>query len=185
VDGVGEVNAVTPGQALHDAPPPDQSWADLADENAATGYQAVNDLATDAKHSVPLLREKMRPVPPPNARRIERWMADLDSEEYTVREAAARGLEALAELAGPALRKALQGKPSLEQGLRLERLLQTLSARILTPDELRDLRAVEVLERVNTPASRDLLRRLAEGTPEARLTKDAEAALKRLENLGR
>jgi hypothetical protein len=50
-----------------------------------------------------------------------------------------------------------------------------------TPKRLRELRAVEVLERIAAPAARAELKRLAGGAPEAGLTRDAAAALKRLE----
>jgi hypothetical protein len=42
------------------------------------------------------------------------------------------------------------------------------------------LRCVEVLEDAGTPAARRLLARLAEGSPQARLTREAKASLQRL-----
>jgi hypothetical protein len=44
----------------------------------------------------------------------------------------------------------------------------------------RGLRAVEVLEHIGTPEARRVLATPAEGAVEARLTKDAKAALERL-----
>jgi hypothetical protein len=46
---------------------------------------------------------------------------------------------------------------------------------------LRSLRAVEVLEHIATPEARDVLRTLAQGASEVRLTREAKAALERLE----
>jgi hypothetical protein len=46
--------------------------------------------------------------------------------------------------------------------------------------QLRDVRAVEVLEGVATPDARRLLVDLAAGVPDARLTREAAASLARL-----
>jgi hypothetical protein len=57
-----------------------------------------------------------------------------------------------------------------------------LRAGTLRPgDVLRSVRAAEVLERIGTPEARRLLGQLATGAAEARLTREAKAALKRLD----
>jgi hypothetical protein len=55
-----------------------------------------------------------------------------------------------------------------------------VEARILSPKQLLTLRAIEVLEHIDTPEARQLLRRQAGGAAEARLTREAKAALERL-----
>ena len=45
---------------------------------------------------------------------------------------------------------------------------------------LRCFRAVAVLEQIGTPEAKQLLLNLSEGAPEARLTREAKAALGRL-----
>jgi hypothetical protein len=50
----------------------------------------------------------------------------------------------------------------------------------MTPERLRAVRAIEVLERMGTSRSREVLETLASGIPEARVTFEAKAALRRL-----
>jgi hypothetical protein len=98
-----------------------------------------------------------------------------------VRERAAAELRKLGEPVRPFVRKALAGKLSTEARLRLERLRDRLDGEGLSANVLRALRAVEALEHTGTPEARRLLEALARGAPEARLTQEARAALRRLE----
>jgi len=45
---------------------------------------------------------------------------------------------------------------------------------------LRQLREIQVLEHIGTPEAQEVLKKLAQGAPEARLTQEAKAALDRL-----
>jgi hypothetical protein len=53
-------------------------------------------------------------------------------------------------------------------------------ALVRSPEVLRGVRAVEVLEQIDTTEGQRLLESLAQGTPEARLTQEAKASLERL-----
>jgi hypothetical protein len=75
------------------------------------------------------------------------------------------------------LQKTLAGNPPLEVRRRVEQLLGKLET---SPRRLQKLRAVEVLEHIATPEARELLRILAKGAPEARVTQEAKASLERL-----
>jgi hypothetical protein len=63
---------------------------------------------------------------------------------------------------------------------RVDGLLERLGELELTPDELRGLRIVEVLEYIATPDAAHLIDELAKGAADARLTRDAITARERL-----
>jgi hypothetical protein len=120
-------------------------------------------------------------MPAPDARQVAEWVADLDSDEFAVRDRAGRELEKIGELAGPALRRALAGRPPLGMRRRIEDLLQRHERpENPGPEGLRRLRALEALERADTPDACRLLDELAAGPAEARLTQEAKACRARL-----
>ena len=84
----------------------------------------------------------------------------------------------------PFLRRALKQKPTLELRRRIEDVLASrppLYSDNAPPDRLRELRAVEVLEHIGSAEAQRLLAKLAAGAPSARLTREAQAARKRLD----
>jgi hypothetical protein len=157
----------------------DRLWTDLADADASRAYRGVQTLLGDAPHAVALLKDRLRPVAPVEGQRIVRLVRELDSDAFSVREKATRELDTLGDLAEPALRAAVAGGPSPELRRRAEGLLAQLDA-CRSPALLRGVRAVEVLEYIGTSEARRLLRNLAGGATESRLTREAQAALDRL-----
>jgi hypothetical protein len=127
-----------------------------------------------------LLKERLQPARPAEPARLRRLLADLGSEGFPVRNRAQAELEALGDLAEPALRQALKGKPALEVERRIQGLLGKLRGPVQRPDTRRAVRAVAVLEDIGTPEARQILTAVAAGAPGARLTKDAQTALERL-----
>jgi hypothetical protein len=153
-----------------------QRWTAMGDEkNAARAFEAMRRLLHDPSETVRLFRERLHPVPAIEGARIPRWIADLDSAEFAVREKAVHELEQHGEAVEGALRKVLEGRPSLEVRQRVKLLLGNMTG----GDRLRRLRAVEVLEHLDTSESRRLLEMLAGGAPEAQLTYEAKASLLR------
>jgi hypothetical protein len=154
-------------------------WTDLASDDAAKSYRAVWLLARHPAQSVPLLRERVpaaRALDTETRKKVERLLTDLDSEEAMVRNRAALELAKRGEKIEPILRKALTGRPSLEQRKRIERLLERLAGEKVTLG-----RALEALEHANTPEARQLLETLAGGEAEAWRTREAKAALQRVQ----
>lgn len=157
-----------------------QAWKDLADIDAAQAHRAIWLLVADPERALPLLREHLHPVSAADPRRLARWIADLDSNEFTVREAATRELRKVGELAQPALRAAIKDKPSLELRRRVQGLLDEMDGSDLSLESRRGLRAVAVLEHIANAEARKLLHDLAAGAAGARLTAEAKASLARL-----
>jgi RNA polymerase sigma factor (sigma-70 family) len=158
----------------------EKCWADLGGGDAARAYQAVLALAAAPRQAVPFLQKKLPSVRALTARRekeVLRRIGELDSGRFAVRRKAFRELEALGEAARPALQKALSGQPSVERREQLEHLLRNITG---GGRRLQTARALEALERAGTPEARKVLAALGRGIPEAWLTREARAALRRL-----
>jgi hypothetical protein len=158
-------------------------WSDLAGDDAVKAYSAVWRLAAVPRQTMNWLRDHLQPVREVPADQLRAAITDLDSADFSQREAASKRLASLADRAGPALRAALKGSLSLEQRRRIEVALASLTA-VPPAKTLRDLRAIEVLERIGTPEAKGLLEELAHGASEARLTREAKASLRRLVQAG-
>jgi WD40 repeat protein len=154
-------------------------WADLAEADAAKAYHSMWAMALLPKESIAFLRRQLRPVTPADSKLTARLIVELGSKDFAVRDRATRQLTDLSEPAGDALRKALAGNPTLEVRRRLEKLLESLETASMSADQLRLLRALEALEFVGTEEARAVLEPLARGVAEARLTREARAALVR------
>ncbi len=155
-------------------------WEDLAGKDAAKAYRAIWAMVDDPGQSVPFLKERLRAVPTPDAKRLKQLVADLDHSRFTEREKAMVELEKLGALAGPVLKNALDANPSLEMRRRIEKLLEKITGFTLSPEELRVWRALEVLEHVGNPAARQVLQTLADGAPGSWQAEEARLALNRL-----
>jgi WD40 repeat protein len=159
------------------------AWEDLGGE-AGRAYRAIGALAAAPDQAAPFLAGRVKPTAAPDPKRVASLLARLDGARFADRQEATRELEKLGRPVGPALRQALAGRSSEEARRRLEGLLKKVDAVTPTPAEVRAVRVVEVLEHAGTPAARRLLAELAGGVPEARLTREARAALRLLERRG-
>jgi hypothetical protein len=155
------------------------AWDALADTDAAKAFQAVRALTATPEQAVSLLRERLRSAKPADARTVAKLLKDLDSDDFDVREKATKELEKLGDRIEAQLQKAKDGQPSAEAGGRIKSLLDRVQSDT-TPDHLRMLRAFEVLEDLDTPEARQLLRTLAETEPGDRVTREAKDVLARM-----
>lgn len=154
-------------------------WNALAGEDAAEAFQAIRRLAATPNQSLPFLREHLKPVPPPDRKRIRQLVEMLDSADFSTRQKAAEELEKQGDAAAGLLQEIVaKEKPSLEVRRRLRQIVEGIESK---PESLRAVRAVEVLESIATPGAVRLIDELAKGAAEARLTREASAAKRRLD----
>ncbi len=156
-------------------------WADLAGDTGRA-WAAMRKLGARPEQTVPLLRDRLRPVVAADKGKVTRLLAELDSEEFAVRERATAELERLGERAAELCREALDKATSAEARRRLTTVLDRDASKQwdLAPDRLRALRAVEVLERIGTADAVKVLAALGRGAAGARLTWEAEQSRRRL-----
>jgi WD40 repeat protein len=154
-------------------------WLDLASPDAPLAYKVMGQLWTDEKAALALFTKHLEPTQAVDAMRVRSLLGDLDSAEFAIREKATKQLELLGESVRPFLEHTRASAVSLELRRRVEAILEKLPP--ISPEQLRQLRAVQVLEYMGTSAAQRQLQRLAEGDPEAGLTQAAKRALKRLE----
>jgi WD40 repeat protein len=181
---VWDATGLSPGGRLVPRPVSPQElerlWAALGEGSARMARRSLWRLVAAPRQVLPFLKRRLRPVQPAPAGHIPRLLTELDDDRFEVRERASAELARLEELAVPALRRALAGKPNPEVRRRIEQILGRTDGRTPTARHLLAVRSVEVLEQVGGREGRALLRDLARGAPEARLTQEAKAALQRL-----
>jgi HEAT repeat protein len=95
------------------------------------------------------------PSAPADAKQVEQWIAELNSDQFSVRERATRELEKLGRSAGAYLRKAKENRPSPEQLRRIDALLDKLVGI--------DLEQIRFPAGVKLVCSKDLRDRYLEG----------------------
>lgn len=157
-------------------------WAELASDDAPEAYRAAWAMSSIPEKTTAFLKERLTPLPPKLAERIEQLIRKLDDDSFDVRESASRELAKLGAAAVPALQAALQGKPSAEVRVRVEVLLEPLTKQKPTPEQeaLRRVRSVPILERLGTREAREVLEMIGKGPTVAASTRAANAAVERL-----
>jgi hypothetical protein len=109
-------------------------------------------------------------------------IADLDADDFQVREKASQRLERLGPEVAFALRLTLDKSPSPEVRSRIEEILDKLKqsgkeSRILEPSKVR--LCLAILEEIGTPEAERVLQELAKGPSQSTVTPEVRAALER------
>lgn len=155
----------------------DRIWSDLAGDPRAV-RRARLVLLAHPNEALAGLTRRVRALPRPTALEIDQWMARLSHPRYAVRELATRLLVRHFDVTEGPVREylAFTKNPEVEHRLRVVLDSQTGIGR--DAEVLRLLQIVGVLERIGTPAAREVLAKVAAGggLPASRAT----AALDRL-----
>jgi WD40 repeat protein len=151
-------------------------WPDLADDDASKAFRAMRTLAAVPVHGAPILAGRLRPV---DAAAAPRLAADLEAEDPDTRLKASLALTRLGEAARPALEKARGLTNSDEARRQIDDLLKGIDGPP-SADDVRNIRAIDVLERIASDKARDALKAVADGAAGAPITQAATDALDRL-----
>lgn len=161
-------------------------WVALRKKEAAEAWQAMHLLAQNPDVALPLLREHLQPASAPE-KEIAYLLAQLDDDNFQVRSRAEVQLEKMGEVIEPALQDALAKKPNPEVLNCIKRLLAKIAESALQsglyPSQLQAFRGVEVLERIGTPAARQVLEELSRLPARYVQAAESTAALQRLAKL--
>jgi RNA polymerase sigma factor (sigma-70 family) len=137
-------------------------WAELAGDDAAPAQAAAWRFLDDPAPSVVFLKSQLPPVVAAPREETQKWLKQLESDQFQSREVAEKQLRSLGNRAEPAMRAALKENPTLETSRRINAILAILdAARPTTNEDLRAIRAVQILERIESAESRQLLAELS------------------------
>ncbi len=175
----------TPEEPAATAKELDQFWTDLASTDAEAAYKAMWALALRPKAALPLLRERLKPIPEADAKQIAQLLADLDSNDPPTRTEAKAKLASQTRLIVKELKQTLKDTTSAEVRRRVKELLDDAGPIIADRNTLRGVRAVEALGHMNDPKARALLGELAKGAADAPETQAAKTAVERLDRLAK
>ncbi len=157
------------------------AWVALADADAKTGFSAQGRFLAEPTTAVEWFATRVAPAVPPDPARVKALIADLDNDDFDTRARATADLKKDWPATAATLREVAVRASSLEARRRAEGIVREMDKAVTPPGALCAVRAAEVLEWIATKEARTVLRELAQGAPDAQLTRDAAAACKRLE----
>jgi WD domain, G-beta repeat len=164
------------------------AWDTLDALEAAEAYRAMGALLDDPKRAVEVIGVGFRGMAGEQAK-IKRWIAELDHDEFRVREIARRSLLKAGLRAAAALNDPSRIKLEAEGEQRVRVILEAMEAqgmRIpesgLYGEQLRSVRGVRILETIGGKDAQAVLAEAARGPKDVHLTKEAKSALDMLPN---
>lgn len=160
----------------------DACGSELSGEDARRALAAQTTLIDAPDQSVAYLQKRLSPAAPPPGIDIRPLIAALDADSYKTREDATNKLISLGMRIERDVQEALRANRTLEATKRLKRIfarLHTTAFGNLSPEDLRAVRSVRVLEWAGTGEAVAFLKKLASGDPDAKQTQHAKAALAR------
>src|SRR6185295_2895865 len=113
-------------------------------------------LAASPRDALALAKEHLRPAVAGNEERLKSLLKDLDDPKFAERQRAADALKQEKDAAIPALERFLAGEPSVEARKQADQILAALREPNGNPERLRQIRLLEVLERIGGEEVRKL-----------------------------
>jgi hypothetical protein len=160
-------------------------WNLLAHSEGREAAPAIWRLVADTKQAVPFLKRNLTEALSVTEEQLRRWITELSSDSFRVREKATLGLTRHLVEAWPLLEKARQQKEtSLEARVRINDLLKK-SGLTSSSSRLLRLRSLEVLERIGTPEAREVIESVARTAADRDFAREARDCLRRLGEAGR
>ena len=104
-----------------------QLWDDLAGVDAELGYRAIRVFSANPGQTLPFLQNRLKPTPALVPQMVTKLIANLDSDQFPIRERAAKQLAPWDDAILADVKKALDRTSTLESRRRLERLLNELT----------------------------------------------------------
>ncbi|WP_149114328.1 hypothetical protein [Limnoglobus roseus] len=153
-------------------------WEALLGDDSKAAFDALRRLAAAPNSTLQFIREKVQPAAAVRAETLTALFESLDAPAFAKREAASKELRGLADTIEIELRASLQQTSSPEVRQRLEKILVTLQPD--SPNSVRRVRIVELVEWCGTSYAKLLLKGWAAGASGAALTREAKQALARL-----
>jgi uncharacterized protein with WD repeat len=162
-------------------------WEDLISNDASRACASIAALANGESDIVPFLRGKMNPIPFNEnlPQQILKSIDDLNHDNIDVRDKAEKELMSRGHTIEPVLSHVLTSTQTAEVKLRIDRILVALNPPFPIPpgEPLRRWRAIQVLERIGTNDSREVLEMLEMESPYLRERREAKAALDRINRM--
>jgi hypothetical protein len=153
-------------------------WTDLVDKDYDRSDAAWRKLGAAGDNAIPFLKKQIRPiaVPPLDLKHVETLLAELDSDRFVTREKATRGLMSLGDLAIVPLQRWLEQPSSEEAARRAHLVLNKLSEPVLTPDRLRALEVLDLLEQMGSRKAVALLQEIERDALIPQIRREAQRA---------
>jgi hypothetical protein len=151
----------------------------LGHAEPAEAYKAIDELSAHPAAAIKLLKKRLKPAAPIDAKRVQQLVLDLRNASFAKRDHAMQELIKLDARVAPALEAVLRDNPNAETKRRIEKVFEALETKRSSPENLRGVRAVEVLERIGGTDAAAILQSLVAGAPGDRLTEAARESLRR------
>ena len=137
----------------------DKLWQGLGGPTEPA-YRTLWALIGNPARAVEVLSKRLQPDAGATDKEIQELVKNLSASRFAQRDQAMRRLNQIGTRSLPALEQALKSAPDLETARRIQMLLKTVET-TLTPQTLRDMRALQILEITATPPARRLLAEIA------------------------